>query len=32
MQKELGREVDYNEVKLNLKKHFAARFNFEYNQ
>ncbi len=31
MQKELGREVDYNEVKQNLKKHFAARFNFEYN-
>ncbi len=32
MQKELGREVDYNEVKQNLKKHFAARFKFEYNQ
>ncbi|MGE0078467.1 MAG: lipoyl(octanoyl) transferase LipB [Bacteroidales bacterium] len=32
MQKEFGREVDYNEVKQNLKKHFAARFNFEYNQ
>jgi len=32
MQKELGREVDYNEVKQNLMKHFAARFNFEYNQ
>ncbi len=31
MQKELGHEVDYNAVKQNLKKHFANRFNFEYN-